>query len=262
MAQTARPRSPLVFFILVFALAIPFYVLGARVERQLMPGLPIAALAFVCPALAALILVWRAEARRGVAALVRRSIAPVRPVVWLLPVLLIMPAVMLASFEIQQLMGQRLPVPDLSLITGLTYCLLFFAAALGEELGWSAYATDPLVARFGPLGAGLVLGLVCALYHYIPLAQAHRSITWIACWSIGTVATRVIIVWLYTRTGASVLAATLFHMTINVTWQMFPIQGSFYDPRVTGPLSALAAMALIAAGRWWPARGALFIRPD
>ncbi|MBR7621834.1 CPBP family intramembrane metalloprotease [Phenylobacterium sp. 20VBR1] len=252
MAQAGKPRSPWVFFGLVFLLAIPFYVLGALVEWPLMPGLPIAALAIVCPALAAIILVYRAEAWTGVSTLLRRGVDRVRPPGWLLPILMIMPLVMAASFGIQRLMGAPIPAPQLSLVSGVLYCVLFFVAALCEELGWSGYATDPLVSQFGPLGAGLVLGLVWALYHYVPLAQVHRSIGWVACWSIGTVATRVMIVWLYTHAGRSVLAATLFHMTVNVTWQMFPIHGSFYDPRVTGPLSALAAVLLVAIGgrRW------------
>ena len=252
MSGAANPRSPLVFFGLVFVLALPFYVLGAFVERSLMPGLPIAALAIVCPALAAIILVYRAEAWAGVRGLLKRGFDPIRPAAWLLPILLIMPLVMVASFAVQRLMGVPVPDPQLNLVSAVVLCLLFFAAAYCEELGWSGYATDPLIARFGVLGAGLILGGVWALYHYVPLAQAHRSIGWIAGWSIGTVATRVMIVWLYSRTGASVLTATLFHMIINLTWQMFPIQGSFYDPRVTGPLSALAAVALIAGSRWWP----------
>lgn len=250
MSRAAELRSPFAFFGLVFVLALPFYGLGALVERALMPGLPIAALSIVCPALAALILIWRMEGRAGVIAWSRSAFDPIRPVAWLLPILLTMPLVMVTSFGVQRLMGAAIPDPQLSLVTALVYCLLFFVAALCEELGWSGYATNPLVARFGVLGAGLVLGVVWALYHYVPLIQAHRSITWIACWSVGTVATRVMIVWLYSRTGASVLAATLFHMTINVTWQMFPIQGSFYDPRISGLLSALVAIALIAGGRW------------
>lgn len=250
----ANRQAPFVFFGLVFVLAIPFYVLGTFVERSLMPGLPIAALAVVCPALAAIILVHRAEAWAGVTSLLKRGLRPIRPAAWLLPILLIMPLVMVASFAAQRLMGVPVPDPPLNLVSAVVLCLLFFAAAYCEELGWSGYATDPLITRFGVLGAGLILGAVWALFHYVPLAQAHRSIGWIAGWSVGTVATRVMIVWLYSRTGASVLAATLFHMMINLTWQMFPIHGSFYDPRVTGPLSALAAVALIACSRWRPAR--------
>lgn len=250
MPRAAELRSPWAFFVLAFILTVPFLVLGALIDGQLMPGLPIAALAIVCPALAALILVWRAEGRRGVIALARRALDPIRPAAWLLPILLTMPLVMVASFGVQRLMGVPVPDPQLSLGSGLVYCLLFFIAAFCEELGWSGYATDPLVARFGTLMAGLILGGVWAIWHYAALAQVHRSPEWIAYWSVGTVATRVMIVWLYSRTGASVLAATLFHMSINVTWQMFPIQGSFYDPRVSGPLSALVAIALIVGSRW------------
>jgi hypothetical protein len=45
--------SPLVFFLLVLALSLPFWLLGAVTEARLLPGLPVSALMFVCPATAA-----------------------------------------------------------------------------------------------------------------------------------------------------------------------------------------------------------------
>jgi hypothetical protein len=36
-----------------------------------------------------------------------------------------------------------------------------------------------------------------------------------------------------------------FHTMSNLTWQLFPIDGSFYDPRVTGPILALAAALVV-----------------
>jgi membrane protease YdiL (CAAX protease family) len=59
------------------------------------------------------------------------------------------------------------------------------------------------------------------------------------------VASRVIIVWLYNNTGKSVFVAALFHAMINLTWQVFPINGSYYDPRVTGLITALVAVAVV-----------------
>jgi membrane protease YdiL (CAAX protease family) len=50
---------------------------------------------------------------------------------------------------------------------------------LGEELGWSGYAIDLLQARWGALGAGILLGSVWAVWHFVPLAQVHRSPGWI-----------------------------------------------------------------------------------
>ena len=104
--------------------------------------------------------------------------------------------------------------------------------------------------RWGTLQASIILGAVWAIYHFVGLAQAHRSVEWIAWWSLGTVASRVIIAWLYNHTGKSVFVAVLFHTTINVTWQLFPINGSFYDPRVTGIILAVVATIVIIV--WGP----------
>jgi membrane protease YdiL (CAAX protease family) len=66
-----------------------------------------------------------------------------------------------------------------------------FIAALGEELGWSGYVIDPMQHRWNALEASIVLGLVWAAWHIVPLTQADRSPGWIAWWSLATVASRV-----------------------------------------------------------------------
>ena len=239
-------RSPLTFFILVFALAIPFWVIGAVTEFQLLPGLPVAALATVCPALAALILVYRENRAAGVTVLLKRAFdyKRITTKVWYAPILLLMPVVMVLSFGMMRLTGTVVPEPVISVLSTLILCIVFFFAALGEELGWSGYAIDPMQNQLGALQASIVLGSVWAVYHYPALLQAHRSVAWIAWWALGTVALRVIIVWLYNNTGKSVFAVTLFHMTFNVTWQLFPVNGSYYDPRISGPILALAAVII------------------
>jgi uncharacterized protein len=69
---TKSPSTP-PFFLLVFALAVPFWIIGVVIDFQPLPALPIAATMFVCPALAALILSYRERGRTGVAALLSRS---------------------------------------------------------------------------------------------------------------------------------------------------------------------------------------------
>lgn len=55
-------RSPLKFFLLVFALSIPFFLAGGITDLQLMPGLSVSALAAFCPMAAAWIwFIGRAE---------------------------------------------------------------------------------------------------------------------------------------------------------------------------------------------------------
>ncbi len=116
--------------------------------------------------------------------------------------------------------------------------LAFFIAALSEELGWSGYVIDSMQARWNALEASILVGLVWAVWHYVPLMQAHRSLVWIAWWSLYTVALRVLIVWLYNNTGKSVFAAALFHAFTNASGITF---SNYYDPRITGLIVAFTA---------------------
>lgn len=68
--------------------------------------------------------------------------------------------------------------------------------------------------------------------------------------SLAMVAERVLQVWLYNNTGKSVFAAALFHAMVNVTWQLFPNQGSHYDPRITGLIAAFVAVIVTVV--WGP----------
>jgi uncharacterized membrane protein len=88
------------------------------------------------------------------------------------------------------------------------------------------------------------------VWHFIPLLSIERSTEWIAWWLFGTLALRVIITWLYNNTGRSVFIAVIFHAMFNVTWQLFSINGSYYDPRVTSLIIAVvAAFIVIIWGR-------------
>jgi len=249
-ARAQHRASPLTFFLLTFFLAIPFLLLGAATGLELMPGLPIAGLMFVCPGLAALILTFREAGGAAAVALFGRvfDVRRIDRLAWFAPILLLEPAEKTLAFWIQCLSGTPIPAPHFELGHTLVLCALFFISAAGEELGWSGYVLAPLQARWGALRAGLIIGVVWAVYHYIALVQAHRSIAWIAGWSLGTVAARVILVWLYNNTRRSIFAASLFHMTFNVTWQLFPVSGSYYDPRVSGLIVAAVALVIILVG--------------
>jgi hypothetical protein len=69
----ARSRSPLRFFVLVFALSLPFWLVGALTSSQLLPALPISALAVLSPVTAAVIFVYRENTSAGVKDLLTRA---------------------------------------------------------------------------------------------------------------------------------------------------------------------------------------------
>ena len=247
----SKNRSALTFFVLTFTLSIPFWIAGVLTKFQLLPAIPVSALGLVCMVGAASILVYRKNGLAGVQTLLGRSFdfKRISAKIWYLPTILLMPCVMVLSYVVMRLMGVALPAPQFSFTTTLILCVVFFIAGLGEELGWSGYAIDPLQYRFGALGGALLLGVIWAVWHLIPLLSAGRTPVWIAWWSLSTVAYRVIITWLYNNTGGSVFIAAIFHATINVTYFLFPIQGSYYDPRVTGLIVAcVAAIITVAFG--------------
>jgi CAAX protease family protein len=248
----SRSRSPLRFFLLVFALSLPFWLAGTLTSFQLLPSLPVSALMFLCPATAAAIFVYRENKSAGVKAWLQRAFdfKRVKAKIWYVPIILLMPCIMVLSYGAIRLTGVPLPAPQFSVGTMLALFVVFFIGALGEELGWSGYALDPLQEHFGALGGALLLGVVWAVWHYVALLEVPRSPVFIAWWSLGTVADRVIIVWLYNNTGKSVFGAALFHTMINLTWQVFPINGAYYDPRVTGLITAIVAVGVVIV--WGP----------
>ena len=99
--------------------------------------------------------------------------------------------------------------------------------------------------RWGALKASLILGLAWGLFHLIPDLQNGQAFNWILWQRLGTVASRVLIVWLYNNTGKSVLAAILFHAMSNVSWVLFPNYGSHYDPFITSMITFLVAGIVI-----------------
>ena len=249
---TSRSRSPLKFFLLVFALSVPFWLAGASTTLQFLPGLPVSSLSCFCPVTAALIFVYREDKTAGVTELLKRSFdyKRIAAKIWYAPIILLNPGVMVLSYGLMRLMGVPVPTPQLTVLAALVMLLAFFVAGLGEELGWSGYVIDPMQERWGALQASIVLGLAWAAWHFLPLMQAYRSPTWIAWWSLSTVAARVILVWLYNNTGKSVFATAVCHAMANVSVFMFPIYGSYYDPRIAALITTFAAV--LVAVVWGP----------
>lgn len=243
ITDTSANRSPSTFFGLVLALSIPFWLIGAVTERQLMPGLSVSALAAFSPALAACVLVYRVNGFAGVRKLLRRSFDFRRITAkrWYAASLLVMPGVSVAVYLLMRWLDMPLPAPQFSVLAALLMFLAFFVGALGEELGWSGYAVDPLQDRWNALTASLVLGLVGIFWHLVPLLLSHRSPTWIAWWCLYSVAARVLMVWLYNNTGRSVFAVALFHAMLNLSWMLFPVYGSHFDVRLGSLVMAFAA---------------------
>ena len=156
----------------------------------------------------------------------------------------------LAALRGALLRAASVPVPSVHLAIGPVVMVFaaFFIAAVLEELGWTAYVADRITDSSGVLSTGIVIGVAWASWHFVPLWQANRSPMWIMWHALETVASRVLIVWMYTANHRCVFLGVLYHTSDNVSWLLFPEWGSHYSPGVTGPLTIAAACVAFKSG--------------
>jgi membrane protease YdiL (CAAX protease family) len=154
------------------------WLIGAVIPLELLPGLPVSTLNVFCPLIAASVLVYREDKASGVTELLKRSFdyRRIRAKVWYVPTVLLMPGITILAYGLMRLLRLPLPAPQFPGVAALVLFLVSFIAALGEELGWSGYAIDPMQDRWNALQASILLGLVWATWHIVPLVQAQRSL--------------------------------------------------------------------------------------
>jgi uncharacterized protein len=247
--NVSENKSPLKFFLLVFLLSIPFWILGAvtRDLTKIIPiKLPISALMTFCPLLAAEILAYKEQENHGVRKLLKLSFdfQKIKSKKWYIPVIFLMPTIAAVSYGYLKVTGGILPEPPTPLLSVVIFSFVFFIAAIGEEVGWSGYVTDPLQDQYGAFNASIIIGFIWAIWHVIPYSQAHQTPIWILWQCLGTVFLRTIMVWIFNNTNKSVFAMILFHTTINISPYLFPSNGSHYDPFIFSTLIIMTAITI------------------
>lgn len=140
--------------------------------------------------------------------------------------------------------GDQLPLAQVP-VSLLIEILLFW---LTEEATWRGFVLPRIELWLAPGTAGLVVGVLWALWH-LPLFAIVGSFQAglpFAGFFLLTVATSVILSWLYHRGGGSVLLCALYHGVVDVTFV------------VTGVLTAspaafwtVVALHILVAGVLW-----------
>lgn len=227
IAANKPSTNPTAFFVLTFALSLPFYAIVALVpqEMALMMVLTIA----LAPITAALILACRDNRSDGVRRLLRRSFDYKRITrrLWYVPIFCLMPVIFILASGLVKAIGEPVPDPLLPVAAAPVAFLVFFLFALFEEVGWMGYAFDPMQDRWNALIASIILGIIWGMWHIPAYILTGQAALWIAGQVIALVAIRTLIVWLYNGTGKSVFAVILFHAVYNVCTMMIT---SFYTP--------------------------------
>jgi uncharacterized protein len=130
------------------------------------------------------------------------------------------------------------------LLSGLAAGLI---VGIFEELGWTGFAIPRMRRRYGVLSTGLLVGVLWGAWHFImfwepgsfsgalPLAVLLvKLFSWLPAY-------RVLMVWVYDRTG-SLLVAMLMHGSLTATQLIMPVPGS--------EMSLLTSILAWAAALW------------
>lgn len=90
-----------------------------------------------------------------------------------------MPAATLLTYVAMRALDMPLQPPNINVLSALALFGAFFAAALGEELGWTGYALEPMQARWSALEVGLhrCSPWLCSTHSPTRAASCSRTIT-------------------------------------------------------------------------------------
>ncbi len=219
-------------YLLTWALLAPSFYLYSVVLNHSIPWwlwllTPLAYLGAVAPSVAGLVITARTEGRDAVRGLVRSLINGRLPFRWYLFTLVLPLAVTALSIGLvdhDPARWQPFAFGSVLLNLPVAYALALPFGPLGEELGWRGYALPRLLARFGPVAATLIIGVMWTFWHvpmmlWMPGASipAFMGLTTfsVAVYLCQITAQSAIMTLIYLRTGGSVLLAVLAHLAFN-----------------------------------------------
>lgn len=224
------------FLALALLLSVPFYIWGAVAPVSGLPfGLPISFLMISVPCLLSIAYAWADKRRSGVTHLVSSILDFRKAQPWsAVFCLMCMPIALVLSYFSMRLVSAPLPQDIILPLRDVpVMVLLYFLGAIPEELGWTMTLTIPLTDRHGPVGAGILIGFMWALWHVIPWSWAH-DVNWISGMIFLNVLMRIGMVFAFIRGGGSLFYALVFHTMINVSMGVFPNSGSHTNPWIIG----------------------------
>lgn len=237
-----KRHTVLTFFVLAFAIswigillliggpgAIPG--VGEQVERLSL----FVMLAWLAgPSIASVLLTGLVDGRAGLRELLSRLLRWRVGVRWYMVALLTAPLLYLAAllplalFSPAFLPGIFTTSDQASrLVMGVAYGLI--GGGFLEELGWTGFAVPKLRLRYSALTTALIVGVLWGAYHFsvvfwmsggniggIPLAL-FLTVRAVDLLVGGLPAYRLLLVWLYERTGGSLLVAMLMHASLTAS---------------------------------------------
>ncbi|WP_062378780.1 CPBP family intramembrane glutamic endopeptidase [Demequina pelophila] len=208
------------------------------------------------PFVAAAWLTRRAGGGPAVRALLRRGWSRDFDKRWLVPTVLLMPGIALATVGVMTVTGQDIEwdqgIAPVAIVP--TFLLILVMNAAPEEYGWRGYALAPMMERHGALAASLILGAVWGLWH-LPLHFIDGTVQAaipIHEFVLQQMVLAVFYTWLFANTRGAVSVAIVFHAVANIVGATVPYWTTA-GGRWTG-FAVQVAVAIAIVAVWGPRR--------
>src|SRR5687767_8071720 len=276
-------RHPVLAFMLI-SLGIGFVTAAIPpiVDSEILPfGLPLHGVGMSLGAgLAAFLVTAALSGRAGVADLTRRSVRWRVPVRWYLIALLSVPVgatlISLVIYGPQALAPPSGGWPRALAEVAAVFVLQLVLFQLAEEIGFTGFLQHHWQDRFHPMKLTVYVALLWAVWH-LPDHFAEEGwgveqlIAAPVVFAIGFVSlffARALLVWLYNRTGSSVLLVAILHASFDaaisrLSYDVVPASNTARFLIFTGVIVAAATTVIIATkGRLGRAKEAVEIQTD
>ena len=181
---------------------------------EVSPTNPLFILAVYAPGIAGVFLVWWHYGFKGLGGFFQRLTLWRASWLWWLFLVLGIPAIVYAGSAITGTINDPFPFSHWSQALPAVALALFLGPI--EEFGWRGLALPLLQRRFAPFWAGLILGVIWALWH-IPsflMSGTPQSAWAFGPYFAGVVAISIILTPLFNASRGSLLIAVLFHFQV------------------------------------------------
>ncbi len=199
----------------IAALLILFTDQIAAIFGELSQSNPLFILAVYSPGIVGVFLVWRHYGSKGLGSFFRRLTLWRASRLWWLFLILGIPVIFFAGAALKGTISDPFPFSPWTLVLPAIVGAVFLGPI--EEFGWRGVALPLLQRRFNPFWAGLILGIISAIWH-IPafLLSGTPQAAWsFPAFFFGVVAISVILTPLFNKSRGSLLIAVVYHFQLN-----------------------------------------------
>ena len=260
--RTWLKQHPLLsFFALTYAIAWAVWIPAGVLAPTLLTGSSLAGA--WAPTISAILLTGIIGGKAGIRKLLRRGLHWRVGIRWYAVVLFGIALIGVAALALHVSLGGTVPQPTLPagmaseqlwiFLPVIYLSNVFIGGPIAEEFGWRGFALPRLQARIGALSAGLVIGVIWALWH-LPFFLFPEGASVIGnvpfVWYLPLVtAWSVLFAWIYNNTEGSVLMMILFHAAINTTLGslgLFRISSEGVRPLLLNVVLTWVVVAIVA----------------